>query len=336
MRIDVHAHHMSPDYLALLMELKAFEEVPVFRLMKHQTLRTDWSPEQDRRHKDFSVRLPDMDAAGVDMQIISAGGGQPYFTTEAKAVRATQFLNDEYREILSQYPDRFSAFGSIPLPHADAAVSEIARCLDELGFAGIAVSCSAAGIPLDDERFAPVWAELDRRSAVLYVHPGAQIDGIVGCGDYHLAPDYVSPAEIAVTASRLVVNGILDRYPNVQIILATLGGGLPFFGQRFDHGLHQEHADLYEQLGGFTPHLRRFHYDTSVLEEPYALRLAAERFGTDRLMLGSDFPRDRVTESVAVAYVAEADFLTDAEKEEILDHNAYTLLRERLRSSASA
>ncbi|WEG08473.1 amidohydrolase family protein [Microbacterium horticulturae] len=325
MRIDVHSHYRSPRFMETLTQLGAFEEIEVYRMMKEQTLRP--RDEATRRHdEDVSERIADMDAGGVDLQVLSLGGGQPYFPDAEKAVIASRVSNDDFSELMRQHPTRLNAFGTVPLPHVDETLAEIERCLDELSFLGINLGCSAEGITLDDARLAPVWEELDRRGAVVYIHPGASVGSITGAEQFHLGPDFVSPSEIAITAARLVVTGMLDRYPNVKIILATLGGALPFLAGRYDHGLRQEYPELHAELGGFPRNLRRFYYDTSVLEEPEALRLASERFGADRLMLGSDFPRDGSSATAAVSYVAESQYLDSDQKVAILDRNAEALL----------
>lgn len=333
MRIDVHAHYSPTAYFDRMEELGAFDEIPVFQIMKALYRPATRKPgaQPARNRDDIAGRLADMDAAAVDMQILSLGAAQPYFLDPDKAVAASRLANDLSGQLIDKYPDRFSAFGAIPLPHVEDAVDEVVRCLDAMAFAGVGLGCSAAGIPLDDPRFDAVWAALDARSAVVFLHPGVGIHGIVGSGEHHLAPDFVSPAELAVAAARLVVSGLTLRYPNVHFLLATTGGGLPFFARRFDRGLRQDDSHRYDDLGGFLPHLREFHYDTSVLEEPLVLQTAAELFGTDQIMLGSDFSRPGVTSAAAVAYVTEADFLSGEQKRSILDGNAATLFAKRLR-----
>lgn len=315
-------------------ELGAFDELPVFQIMKAAyrpaTRKPGGQAAPDRN--DVQGRLADMNAAGVDMQIVGLGAPQPYFTAPEKAVSACHLANDLSKELMEAYPERFSAFGAIPLPHPEEAAAEVVRCLDELGFAGIGLGCSAAGIPLDHPRFDPVWATLDAHEAVVFLHPGVGIDGIVGGSEYHLAPDFVSPAEIAVATSRLVVSGLTGRYSNVKLLLATTGGSLPFFARRFDRGLRQDDSRLHNDLGGFIAHLRSFHYDTSVLEEPRVLRAGVDVFGSSQIMLGSDYARAGVTSAGAVSYVADADFLSDDEKRAMLDENAARLFGSRLLS----
>lgn len=329
MRIDVHAHYSPTAYFDRMEELGAFDELSVFQILKalYRPNSRKSGGEAGPSRDDVSARLADMDAAGIDTQIISLGAPQPYFTDAAKATEGARLANDLAQQLITTHPGRFAAFGAIPLPHPEAAVAEIERCLDVLGFAGICIGCSAGGRPIDDELFDPVWAALNDRRGIVFLHPGAAIDGIVGCRDHHLAPDFVSPAEVAVTAARLVVNGVLARYPHVSVILATTGGSLPFFAHRFDRGLRQDDSVRHQQLGGFLPHLRRFFYDTSVLEEPLVLRTAYELVGVEQLLLGSDYSRPGVTSAAAVDYIAGASYLSAEETDLILGGNAEKLLR---------
>jgi 6-methylsalicylate decarboxylase len=335
-RIDVHAHYSPTAYFDRMEALGAFEEIPIFQIMKAlyrpDTRKPGGLKGKDRN--DVGGRLVDMDNAGVDMQVLGLGAAQPYFGDADRAAEGARLANDLTASVVDTHPDRFSAFAAVPLPHPAAAIAEVVRCLDVLGFAGVGLGCSAAGIALDDPRFEELWAAIDERSAVVFLHPGVGAHGIVGCGEHHLAPDFVSPSELAVAAARLIVTGVTTRYPNVRFLLATTGGSLPFFAGRFDRGLRQDDGDLYEELGGFLPHLRTFHYDTSVLEEPLVLRTAAELFGTDRLVLGSDFSRPGVTSKAAVSYVLDESRLSDADKRAILDENAARLLGPRVRREA--
>ncbi len=325
MRIDVHSHYNPPTYFELLQEVGAFDELSVLRLLGHLWRPGQATAETGSDASALARRLADMDAASIDLQVISIGAVHPYVADPQTATTLARHVNDAYAELVEQAPARLAAFGCQPLPHVDETVVEIARCLDDLGFAGVALGCSAGGVPLDDARFDPVWEELDARAAILYLHPGTEIGGVVGCGDFHLAPDFVSPAEIAVAACRLMVTGHLDRYPNVKIILATLGGGIPFLARRFDRGLRQDYPDRYEEMGGALRHFPRFYCDTSVVEEPDALRAARDTFGADRILLGTDYARPGARSAAAIDYVMAAPGLSEAEKVAILDANATPL-----------
>lgn len=324
MRIDVHTHFHSPALFNKLEELGGFEELVGLQVLGVHR-RKYWE-------KRFSVglqallaeRFTAMDEAGIDMQVINIGAYQPYFSTEDKSVEAASFANDLYGELAEANSSRFTTWACLPLPYVDATLREIDRILDRPEHVGVSMGCSALGHTLDDPMFDPVWAELDRRKAVVFLHPGVQMASVPGAHEFHLGPDFCSPSEIAVAATRLVVCGVTTRFPNVRFLLSTTGGALPFLVNRFDHGYGQQNPAEYERLGGVTKEFRKFWYDTSVIEEPLILLAAKKMFGADRLMLGSDAPR--INPILAVDYILDSTYLTDREKSAILDETAASLL----------
>ncbi|HEX8485350.1 amidohydrolase family protein [Sphingomonas sp.] len=324
MRIDVHTHFHSPKLFEKLDELGGFQELVGLQVLGIHR-RKYWE-------KRFAIglegvleeRFAAMDEAGCDRQILDIGAYQPYFRNQASAVAAARFANDLYAELSAANSSRFSYFACLPLPHIDATLAEIDRVLGQSEQVGVVIGCSAHGLPLDDERFEPVWAELNRRKTVVFLHPGVQMASVPGAQEYHLGPDFCSPAEIAVAATRLIIRGVTSRYPDIRFLISTTGGGLPFFAHRFDHGYQQQNPQEYAELGGVASHYAKFWFDTSVIEEPLVLLAAKELFGADKMMLGSDSPR--IDPILAVDYITDSVHLTETEKHNILEVNAAQLL----------
>jgi aminocarboxymuconate-semialdehyde decarboxylase len=211
------------------------------------------------------------------------------------------------------------------LPHADAAVSEARRCFDELGMLGIALGCSIAGRPLDDPSFAPLFAELDRRSAVVFLHP-------VGTGtgphtaDFGLTYMIGAVFEDTIAALRLVLSGMTARHPRVRFIVPHLGGTAPFLLERLEYyvGVERARGKQLPFTGSIRDQLRRLWYDTINLQ-PAALRCTVEAFGADRLMLGTDYPfLTRNAFCSCVGYIRDAG-LTESQSQAILSRNAQLL-----------
>jgi 6-methylsalicylate decarboxylase len=333
-RADVHAHYNPPEYFAELDRIGAIGDLTILRALGHLWLpsaRADTARPAARAEGTGAAaldrRLAAMDAAGVDKQWISIGAVQPYVRDADDATALAGMLNDAYREVVDVAAGRLGAFGTLPLPHVDRSVSAVAHVMDDLGFDGVALGASAQGVPIDDERFAPVWHALDERRAIVYLHPGASIVGVPGAVDFHLAPDFVSPAETAICLARLICAGVVERFPRVRIVAAALGGSVPFLARRFDHGLAQDAPEVLERLGGSVlPWFRRFWYDTSVTEEPGALRDAVALFGADRIVLGSDYARPGASMIAAVDFVARSPYLDEEQKRLILDVTATSSL----------
>lgn len=321
MCIDVHAHHLPAAYMEMLRQ----GDGPTFGAAHDESTLDRMIEEQDE--------------AGVAVQILSTGPNSPYLRDRDRAVEAARTVNDIYRDVVDRRGGRFAAFGSVPLPHGAAAAAEAVRCLDELDFEGIHFGCSALGHSLDDPAFAEMWAELDRRSAVIYVHPGGILcgtePGLAGMDDPGIAVTIGSAAELATAALRLV--GLCRTHRRLRVIIGLLGGSLPFLlqrviwlGSRFKGKsiLADEGPD-----GSLIAELRRFSYDTNLLPDPAVIGAAREAYGVDRLLFGSDAPA--VAPAVTARLMREGG-LTDEEFLTVLRDNPARLFGTRLSRRAHA
>jgi aminocarboxymuconate-semialdehyde decarboxylase len=309
-RIDVHAHHYDPAYLDALTRAGSSDpQVVAFAPGSKLSL---------------EARTELLDDAGIDVQVLSVSALMPDVAVAAEAAALARLANDIYRDAVRGHDGRYRAFGAAPLPHVDEAIDETGRCLDELGMLGITVGCSMAGRPLDDPAFGPFFAELDRREAVLFLHPRG-----AGCGpnsaDFGLPWIIGAPVEDAIACLRLILSGMLDRYPRIRFVIPHLGGMLPFVAQRLDDSVERQRAAGFPHVITKPPteYLERLWFDT-VSEHVPALRCACDSVGADRLVLGTDFP---FTESMkrCVTYVQEAG-LPPAEETAILETNAESIL----------
>lgn len=310
MRIDVHAHLWSTKYLDLLAWLGND------RTSVHRGLGAGETDDELRR------RFELMDRAGIGMQVLSVSPASPHFERQADAVEAARLANDEYAALTRRFPERFRAFAALPLPHTQSALAELGRALDGLGMVGVAVTTSVMGRTLADPAFHPIYAELDRRQSVLYIHPA-------GCGadsplinQHRIVWSVGAPIEDTISIMHLVVAGIPQRYPGMKIIASHLGGLLPMVVRRVDDHIDYEAPDTPEK-----PSLafRRLWYDTVGHNHVPALRAAVEALGADRLLLGTDFPYQAgELFQAAVDYVRRAG-LSEQDVEAILDRNAAAL-----------
>lgn len=312
--VDTHAHLWSGEYLDKLKALMLKE--------------TDKDGTQDARvdnatHdiSDLKARLAMMDKAGVQYQVLSATPQSPSWGKADEAHALAMMINDLYAKVIHQYPDRFVAYGAVPLPHVDEAIVEAKRCLTELGFKGIAINTLIKNqISLADERFLPFYQALDDMQAVLYIHP-------TGCGanspmvnDFDLHWVVGAPIEDSLAGLQLLKAGIPQKFPNIQFHIAHLGGFLPFLMQRIED--NYQDWDAFEQSPWDS--FKRFWFDTANFHAP-ALRCSCDTFGSEQLLLGSDFPYfqdDNYTR--AVTYIQQAG-LGESDQQAILKDNAYRL-----------
>ena len=319
MRVDVHVHYLPPRYFELMADagaLRSVESFSVFGPMLRDASEEAFAAGPAALVEDW---IGQMDGCAVDLAMLSIGAIQPYFPDEPTAARLAREANEMMREAAEVSRGRLGAFGSLPLPHVDASLSELRFCMDECGFAGVNLGTSACGLPLDAPELDDIWAALDERGATVFIHPGATPLMAVGSGQFHLAPDFCSPAETAVALCRLVVCKVTTRHPGVRIIAAAMGGAVPFFAHRFDRGMRRSDPELYDELGGILPHLQALWYDTSMIDEPYALDAVRRSLGVDRLLFGSDLPRGPLAE--AMDFVVSSPLLDVSERAQVLDRN---------------
>jgi predicted TIM-barrel fold metal-dependent hydrolase len=325
MRVDVHAHYYPKGYIETMIALGKADVPPG----------AGQSP-------DLGPRLQSMDEARCEAQVLSAVGLDCQMADPASAVAAARFINDAYREVIDAHGGRFRAFGWLPLPYVEEALAEATRCLDELEFAGIAMSCFYQGRSLNDPDFEELWVELNRRRAVVYVHPvGMHSCAHPGMNQFGLHTAYGSQVQLPLAATHLVYSGITTRYPDISFIFAVCGGTLPYLLPRIERNLRRGFND--EAIAATGPNFfawvkklpldpadpiaefRRFYYDTSVQDVPLALQAVRETVGVDRLVLGSDEIFASLTE--AVQMIEQSPHLTAEEKTAVLDFNAQRLLR---------
>jgi aminocarboxymuconate-semialdehyde decarboxylase len=312
MRIDIHAHFFPEKYLDLL-ERFGVSETDVAR-----------NRGAGDSQSELEARLELMDSANVQMQVLSVSPQLPYLEDEAKAVEAARNVNDLCADLVQRYPTRFATFAATPLPHIDAALAEMERALDQLHMTGITMATSILGRSLADPEFEPLYAELDRRAAVLYIHPA----GVSACSpliaNYGLTWPIGAPIEDTISTTQLIFKGIPERYPRIKIINSHLGGALPMFLQSLDNLYRWAAPGISEPP---SIQAKRMWYDTVGYFHVPALRCACESFGADRLVLGTDFPYlsgDRYRRSVA--YIEDAG-LSVSDAQRILESNAASLLQ---------
>ena len=314
MRVDVHAHLWVEEYMDV-----AEREGPDYLKPNVKFLRRLGGSESE---KDMGARFEHMDETGIDLQVISPSGLPLYSEDEKKAVELAHWSNDFFAGWVERHPDRFRSYAVLPLPNIEASIAEIERSFDTLGMRGVIMLTSILDVSPADPKFDPVWAELDRRGAVVFFHPAGVAAGSQRLMKEGLAWNIGAPIEDTATATQLVHASIPVRYPNVKIIIAHVGGAMPMLLARLD-----DQPDPAAQFATSEPPsaiAKRLFYDTISHGHPPALRCAVESFGVDQIVFGTDYPAntgDRARRQVD--YVTEAVPAETANQ--ILDLNAARL-----------
>lgn len=296
MIIDVHAHYYPQRYLDLI---RRPDLPPASGVLAGQSI---------------AERLALLDRAGVDTQVLSVSQAQPYLPDPAAAAEAAKLANEEFLSLCDAHRGRFLAFAALPLPHVDQALAEIERVAGLGPVVGFTLGCSIGLRQLDDPLFEPVYAELDQRGAVVFLHPVGQED-TPWLGGHNLAWLVGAPFEDTAAGLRLILSGTLTRFPRVKFIVPHLGGAIPFLEARLS------------RLGRaqISSGLRAMYYDT-VSGSAEALASAQRVFGTDRLLFGTDYPYcDEPHFRRHLSYLGEAG-LGAAELDQVTGGTAAALL----------
>ncbi|WP_435644596.1 amidohydrolase family protein [Streptomyces sp. H49] len=273
------------------------------------------------------LRLPDMDANGIAVQVLSLTvPGIEAETDPARAVDNARYVNDHLAEIVDAHPGRFAAFAALPLQDPAAAVTELRRTVERLGFKGVLVNDHVQGRYLDDPAFDRVWSALSELGVPLYLHPGMPPADRWHVLDAHPELDGALWSWQAATgghAMRVIMSGVFDRHPEATMILGHAGEFLPFQLSRFD----SRYATL------TVPHpLRRKpseYFGTNVLAttsgvlSPAAIEALVHVLGADSVLFAVDYPYERTGAAVAAL---ERTRLPDADKQKIASGNARRLL----------
>jgi predicted TIM-barrel fold metal-dependent hydrolase len=276
-----------------------------------------------------TARIADMDAAGIDVQVLSHGAPAAQKLEAKLAVKLARDANDRLHEVVRVHPTRFAAFATLPTPDPRAAVEELERCVTELGFKGAMIHGPTHGVFFDDRRFWPIFAAAETLGVPLYMHPANPLPAVVDAYYKDYAADFPSllnagcgfTVETLVAGIRLILSGVLEKYPDVAIILGHLGEALPFLLWRIDWALTRPGNKAVAFRDTF---LNRFHITTSGFFSDAALECCIEAIGIDRILFSVDYP---FADSAAGTTWLKRAALSAADKRKILHDNAAKLLR---------
>ena len=272
---------------------------------------------------DIARRLRDMDAAGVDVHVLSATP-QTYLYNmgeELSGIMAA-IQNDQMAKHIAAHPDRFMGIATLPLAQPARAADELKRAMTKLGLRGAMFASNVKGVNLDDPSFEPLWATAQELGAFMFVHPN-NIAGADRLKSYYLANLIGNPLDTTIAAASLYFGGVMDRYPKLKIMLAHGGGFTPYQAARWEHGWAvrpEPKKNVAQQPKNIA---KRFLYDT-ILHSAPVLEFMIEHVGADRVMLGSDYPYDMGMMD-CVQHVRSLK-ISEADKASILGSRAEVLL----------
>jgi aminocarboxymuconate-semialdehyde decarboxylase len=267
-----------------------------------------------------------LDEAGIDVAVPSISTPGVYFGDARAAGTLARRVNEYLAEIKRDRPDRFGGFASLPLPDVDGALEEVEYAFDVLGLDGVSLMSNAGGTYLGDSRFDSVLAELQRRAAVVFVHPNASPDPVartLGLPDTLL--DY--PVDTSRAVAKLHYSNAFARTPDIKYIFVHGGGTIPFLVPRFGIVDAMDVIPGAEERGPFTEAIKRLYWDTASAFGDPVLHLLRSVTGVDNVVFGTDYPYPHNEISIGgLRSVQSTAELTDDERRAVLGGTAERLI----------
>lgn len=274
-----------------------------------------------------TIRLPEMDAAGISMQILSINGGSidPNLSGESLCSSIVAH-NDAFASIVASHPDRFAAFATLPCQYPDKAAAELQRSVTKLGFKGALVRGHANGEYLDAAKFWPIWECAEALDVPVYLHPAPPPD-VPHClrGYEELqGAAWGWAIDTGSHALRLVAAGLFDRYPRLRLILGHMGEGIPFTLWRLDDrwATHAQRGHLERRPSEYIQH--HFYVTTAGVPSFAPLQCTMIAMGADHVLFSVDYPHQSLeepTEFIRNVPISESD------RQKIAYANAEQLLK---------
>jgi aminocarboxymuconate-semialdehyde decarboxylase len=318
--IDVHAHIVVPEVYAVAAEHNIFSELPTDPGVTDE-MRAKIKERAGmvlRRMSDLEERVANMDAMGVEVQVLSASlvhQGLEWADAQT-SLRLARTTNDWIARAVASHPARFVGLGTLPLHVPVLAVGELERCLRDLRLTGVAISTTARSLELGDAALAPFWSKAEELGAVIYIHPGGNRDPRFK--RFHLWNSVGQAFEEAMAISSLMYDGVLERFPRLKICISHGGGYMPYYLGRIDRNYIEKANTRVNMRKPPIDYLRMLYFDSCVYDR-VVLQHLVDKVGADRVLLGSDYP---VGEMQPVEFVTETDTLSAAQKEQIIRTNA--------------
>ena len=274
-RIDVHHHLMPPNYIAAAGHERLFHGSPPKLRMP-----LDWNPARS---------VEEMDRYGIATSITSIATPGVWFGDDAAGRRLARECNEYATRMTEDYPGRFGVFASLPLPDIEGCLREIEYAFDRLNADGVVLMTSVENKWLGDRAFDPVFDELNRRKAVVYVHPT-----VPDCCR-NLIPHVASAViEFPMDTTRAIVSllysGTFARCPDIRFIFSHSGGMLPFVASRVARAPALDDALAASVPNGAMVELQKLYYEICSATSPMAMSSLMHLVAVSQILFGTDYP----------------------------------------------
>ena len=330
-RIDFETHFVTKDYVRVMEEHQGYPRYIINKQTGNRRLHyTDDVGEPlgdallNKLLDTGESRLKDMDAAGIDVQVLSLTSPGVEQFDPALGTALARECNDQLAEIVQSHPDRFAGFAALAPNDPEAAADELERAVEQLGLKGWKTHSNYGGTYLDDEEYWPILEKAERLDVPIYLHPAVPAMPQMRKYGFALAgAPFGFGIEASMCMMRLIYSGVFDKHPGLKILLGHLGEGLPFLMQRLDFAYERPWFDPDAR-----PDLERRPSDylkentfvtTSGNYLPAAFMCTYEVMGTDRILLATDYPYEDSNE--CMRFLEELPITTE-DREKIYYQNA--------------
>jgi predicted TIM-barrel fold metal-dependent hydrolase len=225
----------------------------------------------------------------IDAAVISIGPPGVYLGDQGRANELARAANESVAEIVRGDPGRFAGLALLPLPDVDAALAELDHAFDRLDLDGVLLFSNTAGTYLGDPGWEPLYAELDRRGAYVFVHPGMPPHP-APLGDVHPIWLYEFTFDTTRAIAHLIFSGTLERHPRIRFQFAHLGGTVPFLANRLASLADREPERAQQAPAGVAEYLRRQFYDTGLSQSLPAIAATRTIAPLEHIVFGTDWP----------------------------------------------
>jgi len=236
---------------------------------------------------DFDSRIKAMDAAKVDIALVSLTAPNVYWGTREQSAAAARIINDDFAAAEKKYDGRIRWMASLPWQNSEDSIAELRRARKN-GAIGVCMLTNILGARLDDARFDAIWREIEAMRLPVFIHPTTPMSDSLGLGEYGFFNSIGFMTDTVLCFERMIMSGFMDRFPRLNLIACHGGGYLPYLAGRFD--IMWARNDLHSPIKDApSTYLRRLYYDAIVYEQD-ALEFLVKVVGADRVMYGSDYP----------------------------------------------
>ncbi|MGZ2590963.1 amidohydrolase family protein [Staphylococcus borealis] len=301
--------------------------VPMKTMLEGLEQKSGFTDADEISHHDKRIHF--MDKHDVEMQVLSYGNGAPSNLEGQRAIDLCKKANDTLAEYIEKYPDRFVGFATLPINEPEATVEEFKRCINDLGFKGALIMGHPKNGFLDQDAYEPLFAAAEALNAPIYLHPSPVQSDVYQAyykGNY---PDVTAATfacfgygwhvDVGIHAIHLVLSGVFDRHPNLNIIIGHWGEFVPFFLERMDSILFADH--LQHSISHYFKN--NFYITPSGMLTKPQFDLVKAEVGIDRILYSADYPY--VEPEQLGTFLSELG-LTEEEQEKISYANGAKLL----------